>query len=158
MFSQCLNPKSVALSFLMMPSAISPPRVINPYCWSQNLCSGKELQAVELVAFSTAILSAVAAGIHLISVQIVMTDGHVPACAAGDRPCAEGYNMVIVMWASQSLFSQLSYWSVKVSLRQDGRESVPRHHDWGCQLSTTAETYMIACLRTARAAVSLVPK
>ena len=55
------------------------------------------LQAVELIAFTTAILSAVAAGIHLISVQVVITDGHVPACAAGDQSCAEGYNVVIVL-------------------------------------------------------------
>lgn len=55
------------------------------------------MQAAELLAFSTAILSAVAAGIHLISVQVVTTDGHVPACAAGDQKCAEGYNMVVVL-------------------------------------------------------------
>ena len=55
------------------------------------------MQAVEPMAFITAVLSAVAAAIHLISVQVVMTDGHVPACAAGDQSCAEGYNMVVVL-------------------------------------------------------------
>lgn len=59
--------------------------------------SERPLQAVELMAFTTAMLSAVAAAIHLISVQVVMTDGHVPACAAGDQSCAEGYNMVVVL-------------------------------------------------------------
>lgn len=54
------------------------------------------LQAVELMAFSTAILSMLAAVVRLISTQLVVIDGHVPTCAAGDQSCAEAYNRVVI--------------------------------------------------------------
>lgn len=56
------------------------------------------LQAVEMLAFTTGMLSASAAVIHLVCIQILMHDSHLPACAPGDSRCAEGYNMIVVMY------------------------------------------------------------
>ena len=54
-------------------------------------------QGVEFLSFTTAMLSGLAAGIHLVSIQILVHDAHVPSCAPGDRGCADSYNMIVVM-------------------------------------------------------------
>jgi hypothetical protein len=71
---------------------------------------------VELTGFTTAILSGVAAGIHLITIQIVINDGHVPACTAGDRTCAEGIGLIVVMYANPpEIYKQSKFCMLLVS-------------------------------------------
>lgn len=55
------------------------------------------VQAAEMLGFTTAVLSGVAALIHLVSIQIVMHDRHLPTCGPSDKGCAETYDMVIIM-------------------------------------------------------------
>lgn len=55
------------------------------------------MQMVEILGFTTAALSALAAGAHVVSEQIVTRDMHIPACDKADTRCMEFYNMIIIM-------------------------------------------------------------
>lgn len=83
-----LSPDEFCLSPILAGASLESPREFIFVCL---------LQCVELTGFTTAILSGVAACIHLITIQIVTNDDHVPACSAGDRTCAEGIGMIVVM-------------------------------------------------------------
>lgn len=58
---------------------------------------GYHLKGVEIIGFTTAALSALAAVAHFVSEQIVTRDMHLPACDKGDTHCMEFYNMIVVM-------------------------------------------------------------
>ena len=60
------------------------------------------LQQIEVLAFTTMVISALAAIIHFASVNIIhdVGTGNVPGghiCAPGDAACEQNYNFVIIM-------------------------------------------------------------
>ena len=64
----------------------------------QRMLEGYYLRGVEIIGFTTAALSALAAVAHFVSEQIVTRDMHLPACDKGDTHCMEFYNMIIIMY------------------------------------------------------------
>ncbi|CAL8471195.1 g10737 [Coccomyxa elongata] len=55
------------------------------------------LKAVALVAFMTAVLSSLAATVHMLVLQLFTRDAHLPPCAPDQRFCAETYNLLLVL-------------------------------------------------------------
>ena len=60
------------------------------------------VQQIEVLAFTTMVISALAAIIHFVSVNIIdnVGTGTVPGghiCAPGDAACEQNYNFVIIM-------------------------------------------------------------
>ena len=58
---------------------------------------GFKLKGVEILGFTTAALSGLAAAAHFVSEQIVTRDMHLPTCGPADTHCMEFYNMIIIM-------------------------------------------------------------
>ncbi|KAK9812008.1 hypothetical protein WJX73_008144 [Symbiochloris irregularis] len=64
---------------------------------------GYNLRPVEVLGFTTAALSGLAAVAHFVSEQIITRDMHLPACAPGDTQCIELYNMIVIMMVASTV-------------------------------------------------------